>query len=43
MIQLANVTRDIERDLERGVSYHPALKAVSRPDRLRSGNPGRGP
>lgn len=26
MIQLANVTRDIERDLERGVSYHPALK-----------------
>lgn len=26
MIQLANVTRDIERDLERGVGYHPALK-----------------
>jgi phytoene/squalene synthetase len=26
MIQLANVTRDIERDLERGVAYHPALK-----------------
>lgn len=26
MIQLANITRDIERDLERGVSYHPALK-----------------
>jgi phytoene/squalene synthetase len=26
MIQLANVTRDIERDLQRGVSYHPALK-----------------
>ncbi|MFA9401333.1 MAG: squalene/phytoene synthase family protein, partial [Acidobacteriota bacterium] len=26
MIQLANVSRDIERDLERGVSYHPALK-----------------
>ncbi len=26
MIQLANVTRDIERDLERGISYHPALK-----------------
>ncbi len=25
MVQLANVTRDIERDLERGVSYHPAL------------------
>jgi phytoene/squalene synthetase len=26
MIQLANVTRDIETDLARGVSYHPALK-----------------
>lgn len=26
MIQLANVTRDIERDLERGVGYHPGLK-----------------
>ena len=26
MVQLANVTRDIERDLERGVAYHPALK-----------------
>ncbi len=26
MIQLANVTRDIERDLERGIAYHPALK-----------------
>ena len=26
MIQLANVTRDVERDLERGVSYHPDLK-----------------
>lgn len=26
MIQLANVTRDIERDLARGVAYHPALK-----------------
>ena len=26
MIQLANVSRDIERDLERGVAYHPALK-----------------
>jgi len=26
MIQLANVSRDIERDLERGVSYHPDLK-----------------
>lgn len=26
MIQLANVTRDIERDLARRVAYHPALK-----------------
>ena len=26
MIQIANVTRDIERDLERSVGYHPALK-----------------
>lgn len=26
MIQLANVTRDIETDLARGVGYHPALK-----------------
>ena len=26
MIQLANVTRDVESDLRRGVSYHPALK-----------------
>ncbi len=25
MVQLANVTRDIEADLERGVGYHPAL------------------
>lgn len=25
MIQLANVTRDIERDLERGIAYHPSL------------------
>ncbi|MFQ5968471.1 MAG: squalene/phytoene synthase family protein, partial [Acidimicrobiia bacterium] len=25
LIQLANVTRDIERDLARGVAYHPAL------------------
>lgn len=25
MIQLANVTRDIERDLARGIAYHPAL------------------
>ncbi len=27
MVQLANVTRDIEKDLRRGVSYHPALRA----------------
>lgn len=26
MIQLANITRDIERDLARGVGYHPALR-----------------
>jgi phytoene/squalene synthetase len=26
MIQLANVTRDIEKDLQRGVAYHPALR-----------------
>jgi phytoene/squalene synthetase len=26
MIQLANVTRDIEKDLKRGVAYHPALR-----------------
>ncbi|HEY5889677.1 MAG TPA: squalene/phytoene synthase family protein [Acidimicrobiia bacterium] len=26
LIQLANVTRDIEKDLLRGVAYHPALK-----------------
>jgi farnesyl-diphosphate farnesyltransferase len=25
-IQLANITRDIETDLERGIAYHPALK-----------------
>lgn len=27
MVQLANVTRDIEKDLRRGISYHPALGA----------------
>ena len=27
MIQLANVTRDIEKDLRRGVAYHPSLRA----------------
>lgn len=27
MVQLANVTRDIEKDLRRGVAYHPALRS----------------
>jgi phytoene/squalene synthetase len=27
MIQLANITRDIERDLVRGIAYHPELRA----------------
>ncbi|HEY6635797.1 MAG TPA: squalene/phytoene synthase family protein [Acidimicrobiia bacterium] len=27
LIQLANITRDIEKDLQRGVAYHPALRA----------------
>lgn len=26
MVQLANVTRDIEKDLRRGIAYHPALR-----------------
>jgi phytoene/squalene synthetase len=26
MVQLANVSRDVERDLERGIAYHPALE-----------------
>ncbi len=26
LVQLANVTRDVERDLHHGVAYHPALK-----------------
>jgi phytoene/squalene synthetase len=26
MVQLANITRDIEKDLGRGIAYHPALK-----------------
>jgi phytoene/squalene synthetase len=25
LIQLANITRDIERDLDRGIAYHPSL------------------
>lgn len=25
MVQLANITRDIEKDLERGIAYHPLL------------------
>jgi hypothetical protein len=28
MIQLANITRDIEKDLERGIGYHPALRPL---------------
>jgi phytoene/squalene synthetase len=28
MVQLANITRDIERDLERGIGYHPALTSL---------------
>jgi phytoene/squalene synthetase len=27
MVQLANVTRDIEKDLRRGIAYHPELRA----------------
>ena len=27
LIQLANITRDIEKDLRRGIAYHPALRA----------------
>jgi len=27
MVQLANITRDIEKDLRRGVAYHPAFRA----------------
>ncbi|MHC4471268.1 MAG: squalene/phytoene synthase family protein [Planctomycetota bacterium] len=26
MIQLANITRDIEKDLRRGIAYHPSLR-----------------
>jgi phytoene/squalene synthetase len=26
LVQLANVTRDVERDLRHGIAYHPALK-----------------
>lgn len=34
MVQLANVTRDIEQDLRRGVAYHPALAGdLGRSDR----------
>jgi len=33
MVQLANVTRDIEKDLHRGIAYHPLLRAdLGRPD-----------
>ncbi len=27
LLQLANITRDIEKDLRRGIAYHPALRA----------------
>lgn len=27
MVQLANITRDVEKDLRRGIAYHPALRA----------------
>jgi phytoene/squalene synthetase len=27
MVQLANITRDIEKDLQRGVAYHPDLRS----------------
>jgi len=30
MIQMANITRDIEKDLARGVAYHPALRPLLR-------------
>ena len=30
MVQLANVTRDIEKDLDRGIAYHPALSPYRR-------------
>jgi phytoene/squalene synthetase len=34
MVQLANVTRDIEKDLRRGIAYHPDLQAdLGRSDR----------
>ena len=28
MVQLANITRDIEKDLQRGVAYHPDLRPL---------------
>ncbi len=30
MVQLANITRDIEKDLERGIAYHAALEPFTR-------------
>jgi phytoene/squalene synthetase len=30
MVQLANVTRDIEKDLDRGIAYHPSLSRFRR-------------
>lgn len=38
VIQLANITRDIERDYERGIYYHPdlaVLDGIGRGDRIR--------
>ena len=30
MVQMANITRDIEKDLDRGITYHPALSGFRR-------------
>lgn len=38
MVQLANITRDIEKDLKRGVAYDPALKADLTRDALAPGD-----
>jgi farnesyl-diphosphate farnesyltransferase len=39
MVQLANITRDIEKDLRRGVAYDPALKADLTRDPVADGDP----
>ena len=41
LIQLANITRDIEKDLRRGVAYHPALRAYLGSDHWERGCRGR--